>query len=837
MSSSGTIRAGRAYVEVGTDNAKLNAGLAAAHRQLKTFGNAVGMIGTSMMGVGAAILAPLAATTKLFASMGDGLGDMSKRTGISVESLSQLRYAAEQSGTSLEQVEVSVKRMQKSIAGVADEAEGTTGKLDALGLVAKDLAGLGVEGQFKLIADRVSQISDPTERAAAALTVFGRSGTALLPMMQSGARGIDELQAAAQRLGLTISTESAKQADEFSDTIGDLLAVSKAATFQLGSALAPTLKAVATDVLAAAQAASTWIASNREMVLTVAQVGAGALAIGAALKAVGVASSLAATGLTAMGTVMLALNVAMGRSTSGVSLRGTALTQLDAVTKAATASTATNVVAYLAETRAAAENTAALIANAAARRTQSSASSMETLLITGGKWKGGQQGDKKTEEALLATVALDRLVGAQGRNATAIKQLAPKQRLLARLFSGVGTAANGARGIITALGVTVGGAAMIFSVAGVAAAVYVGAMRNANKELDEAREKLRKAEEASAGLDAAFAKVREARGDLSRATGLDAQAAALKKLTEAYKELAAAAENAGNEDAATRYGSKAADLGAEADQMSARAQKKRERNTARDEGITKLDASLKEQIDTFGMAADEIEVYKLQQLGAKESMLDSVRGSQLVLKMLKDEKDAREKAAKAIEMYQDRLDQLDAEHAQIGGNPVDINNQRMKGLTNQGMSDEQAKAIIKRENEVAAAKARADKAQQAGEANATNRADIAELELRAKYKGVELERQLLELEHQKEVAQARRIGASVDLIDKEYALRRKIIDAGEQVKDSVKGTFNANAVLSLQKDTSSPNEKRIAVATEANAKDTAKLVNLVRNGAMNTRFT
>ena len=37
------------------------------------------------------------------------------------------------------------------------------------------------EEQFKYLADRIAAIENPTQKAAAAMAVFGKSGTALLP--------------------------------------------------------------------------------------------------------------------------------------------------------------------------------------------------------------------------------------------------------------------------------------------------------------------------------------------------------------------------------------------------------------------------------------------------------------------------------------------------------------------------------------------------------------------------------------------------------------------------------------------------------------------------------
>ena len=52
-----------------------------------------------------------------YASVGDEIDKMSKRTGFSAEAISKLRFAAEQSGASIETVEKGVKRMASVASG------------------------------------------------------------------------------------------------------------------------------------------------------------------------------------------------------------------------------------------------------------------------------------------------------------------------------------------------------------------------------------------------------------------------------------------------------------------------------------------------------------------------------------------------------------------------------------------------------------------------------------------------------------------------------------------------------------------------------------------------
>ena len=65
MASSQGIRAGKAFVELFADDTKLVRGLRGAERKLKAFGAGVQSMGTKLFGLGAAIVAPLAATTNV----------------------------------------------------------------------------------------------------------------------------------------------------------------------------------------------------------------------------------------------------------------------------------------------------------------------------------------------------------------------------------------------------------------------------------------------------------------------------------------------------------------------------------------------------------------------------------------------------------------------------------------------------------------------------------------------------------------------------------------------------------------------------------------------------
>jgi len=104
--SSNAIRAGRAFVELFADDSKLVCGLRRAQKKLKAFGQSIRNMGLKIAGLGAAMVAPLLAAAKAFSSMGDQVAKMAKRTGLSVESLSELKFVASQTGTEFESLEM-----------------------------------------------------------------------------------------------------------------------------------------------------------------------------------------------------------------------------------------------------------------------------------------------------------------------------------------------------------------------------------------------------------------------------------------------------------------------------------------------------------------------------------------------------------------------------------------------------------------------------------------------------------------------------------------------------------------------------------------------------------
>lgn len=194
---------------------------------------------------GAAVTAMAAGSVARFVQVGAGFDDMAQRTGVSVEALSSLQHVARMSDTSLEALQGSFMKLAKFMGEVREGSQAATGTLQALGLSASQMLASSPDQQFKLLADAIAGISDPSQQAAAAMSVFGKSAGEILPVLKLGSQGIQALENDAKNLGLVMTGQTAQAAAEADDAIQTLLATVDAAAVSFGANFARPLTVVA----------------------------------------------------------------------------------------------------------------------------------------------------------------------------------------------------------------------------------------------------------------------------------------------------------------------------------------------------------------------------------------------------------------------------------------------------------------------------------------------------------------------------------------------------------------------------------------------------------------
>lgn len=320
--TAGAIRAGRAFVELFADDSKLTAGLRAATGKLKEWGRHIRIVGYAMEAAGAAMLAPLMASVKTFMSAGDQLDKMATRVGASVEFLSALGHAASLGGTSIDEMELGIRRLQRT---AMDANRGLSTSIIAFQELG--ISVLGADGKLKptekLFLDTaaaLSKIENNTKKAALATMVFGRSGTSLLPMLREGAEGLHAAMEEAHRLGIVLSTEDATAAAKLQDAWTRLTHGFKHAMIEVGAALAPALQAAADAMVEFVRPVLDFIRNNRHLIVAIGNAAMKLVTLGAIVIGIGWSFTIAANAVTILAGAVVTVASLLGLILSPLSL-------------------------------------------------------------------------------------------------------------------------------------------------------------------------------------------------------------------------------------------------------------------------------------------------------------------------------------------------------------------------------------------------------------------------------------------------------------------------------------------------------------------------------------
>lgn len=173
----------------------------------------------------------------------DEIAKFSKATGTSVEFLSAIGFAAERSGASIDSVKVGMRGLIRSMQDVKDGLAEGVRKFEQLGIAVLDTEGnmRSSEEVFIDVADRIAAMTNETEKAAIAQEIFGRAGLQLVPLLEEGSVGIENLMRQARELGIVFDQEAAVAAENAADAITNFNTAMTATGQNLSTSVIPSL--------------------------------------------------------------------------------------------------------------------------------------------------------------------------------------------------------------------------------------------------------------------------------------------------------------------------------------------------------------------------------------------------------------------------------------------------------------------------------------------------------------------------------------------------------------------------------------------------------------------
>jgi hypothetical protein len=245
----------------GVSGALDRTGLPVFANSLKGVGGAIGGIGTAVsssakriLGLGATLGITGAALNLFFQGFADAtgaIGDTAERTGISRERFQELSFAAKLTGSSAETLGGALQKMQINVGKATAGSKDLKDMFKGLGISIKDSSGKlkSTDALFDTFVDRISKIKDPSLQAEAAVKIFGKSATELLPLIRGGGAGIKDMADEARRLGIVISDSAVREGETFGDTLDTLHAALSGVGNSIGSSLVPQLNILGSKLI------------------------------------------------------------------------------------------------------------------------------------------------------------------------------------------------------------------------------------------------------------------------------------------------------------------------------------------------------------------------------------------------------------------------------------------------------------------------------------------------------------------------------------------------------------------------------------------------------------
>lgn len=213
-----------------------------------------------LTGIAATVKGAIAGVVTATALAGDRVAKTSQKIGVEVEALQELEYAAGLSGVATTDLAVALKFLNVNIDKAASGGKEQAKAFAAMGVSVKNADGSlrTADDVLTDLAGKFEKMPDGPKKTAEAVDLFGRSGAAMIPMLNSGTEGIRQMREEAIALGVVMDKATTKASEAFNDELDRL---HKSVT-GVGNAVAERLLDPLTRVT---EKVRRWVAENREL--------------------------------------------------------------------------------------------------------------------------------------------------------------------------------------------------------------------------------------------------------------------------------------------------------------------------------------------------------------------------------------------------------------------------------------------------------------------------------------------------------------------------------------------------------------------------------------------
>lgn len=152
---------------------------------------------------------------------GDDAATAAGRIGISTEAYQEMQFVANRADMSIEEL-TGALRVQARVLDQAGQKGGEAAAvLDRLGIAADDPRLKDQAGALGVLVEKMRGLETSSERVAVAQKIWGRGGTALVPLIEDQTLSIEALRKQAHQLGYIMDAEAIAASQQFDDTLKD----------------------------------------------------------------------------------------------------------------------------------------------------------------------------------------------------------------------------------------------------------------------------------------------------------------------------------------------------------------------------------------------------------------------------------------------------------------------------------------------------------------------------------------------------------------------------------------------------------------------------------------
>lgn len=244
---------GKLAVQITADTTGLKSGLNDAERTVTAKADAmsasIAKIGAAFAALG--VVSTLKNLTVEAINAADAFDEMSEKTGVSVEKLSSLAYAAKINGATVDDLGMAIRSLSNKMVESLDPSSQAAQMFSSLGVSAVGADGTlrNVDDVLSDLAGTFSSMEDGAAKSALSIDLFSRAGLSMIPVLNKGKDGLQELRIEAEKFGAVIGSDAAKQAALFNENIDRLNTLSTSLGKSIANALVPELNKLINEFL------------------------------------------------------------------------------------------------------------------------------------------------------------------------------------------------------------------------------------------------------------------------------------------------------------------------------------------------------------------------------------------------------------------------------------------------------------------------------------------------------------------------------------------------------------------------------------------------------------